>query len=86
MTEQEMIDALKEYKGTRIMHKMGGYWNGTWTKATIGIMESSDKAEGVYEAHVVYSDGGRVTTWGNSTRSLWARVRKETLRRLAVSR
>ena len=49
-------------------------------------MDSSDKAEGVYEAHVVYSDGGTVTTWGNSTRSLWARVRKETLRRLALSR
>ena len=81
-----MINALQSYKGTRIMHKTGGYWNGTWSKATIGIMESSDKAEGVYEAHVVYSDGGRVTTWGNSVRSLWARVRKETLSRLAVSR
>ena len=84
--DQQMIDTARQLANGRTILQHGGYSNGAWTKAYITIVKDGRPEVGNYEAIIVTNHGSIRQTWGNSQRTLWARVRRETLALLAGSR
>jgi hypothetical protein len=86
MTSDEMRNLGRTLANGRTIVQQGYYGNGCWSEVYIAIVNDKGSKVSNYEAIVVTNSGNVRQTWGKSQRSLWARVRREELATLSMSR